>query len=403
MAKRKAANGAGSAPRKVTRTDKKTGKTYTYWEGRITIGTDPGTGKQIQKSFTGKTEAEVRKKMTAALAEVDRGEYKEPSKLTVAAWMNEWLSEYTGNVKRSTHERYAEATRNHIIPALGATKVSALTTRQIQKFINSLCNVKTGEPLASATVQFVCTTLNSALKKAVECEIIRTNPAEGVELPKHKRSEVQVLDNEGMIKFLNSISGSEFENLFTVLLFTGMRRGEALGLTWDNVDFQKGMVKISQQLQCMPDTGNYEITTPKSGKSRTICPAEIAMQALKAEQIRQNKNRLKAGPAWDNPYNLVFTNALGRYVIPETVRRNFKKFAAQAGYEGSTVHDLRHTFAVNSLRSGDNAKSVSAALGHASTSFTLDVYASITEEMQRESAAKMNAFVESLKREKAAI
>ena len=403
MAKKKAANGAGSAPRKVTRTDKKTGKTYTYWEGRITIGTDPGTGKQIQKSFTGKTEAEVRKKMTAVLAEVDKGEYREPSKLTVAAWMNEWLSEYTGNVKRSTRECYSGAVRNHIIPALGNTKVTALTTRQIQKFINGLCNVKTGEPLSAASVKLVYVTLRSALEKAADCEIIRTNPAEGVELPKVERTEVQVLDNEGMIKFLNSISGSEFENLFTVLLFTGMRRGEALGLTWDNIDFRKGIIKISQQLQCMTDTGDFELVTPKSGKSRTICPAEIVMQALKAEQIRQNKNRLKAGPAWNNPYNLVFTNALGRYFIPQTIWENFKKLAAQAGYEGATVHDLRHTFAVNSLRSGDNVKSVSAALGHASTSFTLDVYASVTEEMQRESAAKMNAFVESLKREKAAI
>ena len=131
----RAAQGSGTI-RKKTVTRK--GQQYTYWEGRVTIGHDPGTGKQIQKSFTGKTQKEVREKIQAAAVAVNDGTYQEPSKMTVGEWLDIWQKDYLGGVKPFTVQTYSKSVRVHIKPALGAIKLEALTVHRVQGFINDL-------------------------------------------------------------------------------------------------------------------------------------------------------------------------------------------------------------------------------------------------------------------------
>ena len=138
----RAAQGSGTI-RKKTVTRK--GQQYTYWEGRVTIGHDPGTGKQIQKSFTGKTQKEVREKIQAAAVAVNDGTYQEPSKMTVGEWLDIWQKDYLGGVKPFTVQTYSKSVRVHIKPALGAIKLEALTVHRVQGFINDFREDTWGE------------------------------------------------------------------------------------------------------------------------------------------------------------------------------------------------------------------------------------------------------------------
>ena len=154
----RAAQGSGTI-RKKTVTRK--GQQYTYWEGRVTVGHDPGTGKQIQKSFTGKTQKEVREKIQAAAVAVNDGTYQEPSKMTVGEWLDTWAKEYLGGVKPFTVRSYNDHIKNHIKPALGAVKLEALTTPMIQGFYNSLEKPKEtspASPLRRSAIFTVCST-----------------------------------------------------------------------------------------------------------------------------------------------------------------------------------------------------------------------------------------------------
>ena len=152
---------------------------------------------------------------------------------------------------------------------------------------------------------------------------------------------------------------------------------------------------VKQQLQCKD--GEYFFCSPKSGKGRTITPAPIVMDALQQEWRNQHFASAEAGDAWDNPYDLVFTDALGKHLVRRTVVKHFKAVVQRVGIPEARFHDLRHSFAVSSLQAGDDIKTVQANLGHATAAFTLDVYGHVTEKMKRDSATRMQRFYESIR------
>lgn len=394
MAKR--ANGDGSV-RKVTRT--RDGKKYDYWEGRYTAGYDPGTGKPIRRSITGKTQKEVVQKLKTATAAIDDGTYIAPNKQTLAQWLDIWQKTYLGDVKPRTREIYADDIRLHIVPALGAVRLEALTTHQIQQFYNDLGKPgKTREAgLSPKTIKNVHGVLHKALRQAVENSYLRFNPAEACKLPRVERKELTPLDDTQISAFLRAIHGARFEALLTVTLFTGMREGEVLGLTWDNVDFNAGTVTISKQalLHARDAGGGFQLGSTKNGKGRTIMPAPSIMQLLRQHKRDQAALRMKAGSIWENAA-LVFTDEIGRPLTKSTVYRAFKKAAAEIGRPDARFHDLRHSYAVAAIRSGDDIKTVQGNLGHATASFTLDVYGHVTDQMKQNSASRMDNYFHSV-------
>ncbi|MCC8356615.1 MAG: site-specific integrase [Oscillospiraceae bacterium] len=205
------------------------------------------------------------------------------------------------------------------------------------------------------------------------------------------------MDVDAIADFIRAIQGHRFENVYLVSLYTGMREGEVLGLTWDVIDFQAGTIVIKQQLQKARDgTGRYQLISPKNGKSRRITPAPSVMAVLNNEQTRQAANKAQAGSSWDNPLNLVFTNEEGHNLSAQTVYLHFKKIAAAIGHPDTRLHDLRHTYAVISIQNGDDIKTVQENLGHHTAAFTLDTYAHVTNQMQQASAAHMEAFIQSI-------
>lgn len=383
MAKR-AAQGAGTIRKKtVTRN----GKEYTYWEARITVGRDPGTGKQVQRSFSGKTQKEVREKMQAAAVAVNTGTYTEPSRLTVGQWLEIWSKEYLGSVKPRTVASYRSCINNHIAPALSAVKLSELHPHTVQTFINGIDGLSVG------SLRLVYKVLHIALEKAVRLDYIPKNPASNCVLPKEEKTDIKPLTDDQAAALLDAAKGSSIENLIRVCLFTGMRISEALGLTWDAIDFDKGTITISKQLASRDHRADGPFSSPKNGLTRTILVAPSALATLKDQKTRIAETRLKAGPLWEYPYNTVFVSNTGGFLSQSTAACIFKTVLKKAGLENVRFHDLRHTYAVNAIRAGDDIKTIQGNLGHATAAFTLDRYGHFTERMKEDSAARMEAFI----------
>ena len=374
------------------------GKTYTYYEARYTEGFDPGTGKQIQRSISGKTQKEVAQKLKAAIAALDTGTYIAPCKMTVGEWMDAWSKQYLGGVKESTVAAYKATIRTHIKPGIGAVRIDALDTNLVQNFYNRLREpTKDRDAVSPKTVKNVHGILHKALQQAVANGYIRFNPTNACVLPRIEKKELQPLDEAETKLFLDAVKGHPLELLYTVTLFTGMREGEALGLTWDRVDFMRGTILISRQLQKEKKAGGqFRLVSLKNDKPRRIMPAPWVMQLLRDRKLQQYEHKEKAGAAWSNPMNLVFTNELGSHLIPQTVVRHFKEIVSSIGRPDARFHDLRHSYAVASLRSGDDIKTVQGNLGHATAAFTLDVYGHVTNQMQEASAVRMEAYIKGI-------
>lgn len=361
------------------------------WEGRITVGTNPATGKPIRRSIYGSTQKEVRREMTAIINAVDDGTYKTPNKIKVSEWLDTWMETYCKNaVKPLTYSSYAGIIKNHIKPVIGGMELQAVKGVHVQKIYNTL----TAAGRSGKTVKNVSAIMHKAFSVAIKQGIIASNPCDAAELPSSSKHEITPLSDEEIPRFLAAIENHPFRNAFALCLFAGLREGECLGLSWSQVDFKKQTITISQQLQKRKD-GNreyYIASTTKSGKARTIKPPAIAFEYLKNEQAKQIQNRFRNNKLWNNPDNLVFTDDLGKHYAIFTFYSRFKKVAESIDRADLRPHDLRHTAATVAIASGADIKSVQDLLGHATASFTLNVYAHTSEKMKEDTAARMQNY-----------
>lgn len=390
----RAAHGTGTIRKKTVI---RNGKTYEFWEARYTAGADPGTGKQIQRSISGKTQKEVAQKLKAVLRDLDTHTYTAPNKMTLGEWLDTWLAEYVQpSVKPLTYSTYETRIRTRLKPSLGNIKLTELNATQIQALCNDLTRK---EALAPKTVKNTHGILHKALAQAVDLKYIPFNPADSVKLPRMEKKEIEPLTEEEISAFLAELEkGEPLARLFMVTLFTGMREGEVCGLSWDAVNFTDGTITVKQQLQKGKEKGSgYYIATTKSGKARTITAAPYVMNLLKEQLAQQRKEHLEFGFAWQNEMNLVFTKPDGSFIPMQTVLKRFKKIAEKIGRPDARFHDLRHTYAVMSLQEGDDVKTVQQNLGHATASFTLDIYGHVSEKMKQDSAARMERFIAKVK------
>ena len=376
------------------------------WEGIYSAGYDQQTGKLIRKSIYGKNQKEVRQKLSKVTTEIDEGLYLEPAKMTLSAWMDLWYKEYTFDKKYSTLKGYKAQINKHIRPGIGKYNLSQLNPMILQRFFNHLSEPnEKGKVLSPKSIKNVYIILSGILEQAVENEMISKNPCKKVKLPKVYNKQITPLTDKQVKDFLEIISTDEiYGTILRVIVFTGLRLGEAMGLTWDCVDFEKGALNINKQLQRRPQKdGGSTLTSVKSGKPRILKPAPFVMQLLKiryTEQIMQKQRSEDLWLAWSNEEEhkkaLVFTNLQGGYLIPKRVYLHFKSAAVAIGAPDARVHDLRHTYAVLSLQNGDDIKTVQENLGHASAAFTLDVYGHVSDRMKKESANRMEEYIRNL-------
>ena len=269
-----------------------------------------------------------------------------------------------------------------------------LNAHTIQHFYNGLRK----KGLSPKTIKNIHGVLHEALQQAVMIGYLRVNPSDPCALPRVVKKDIKPLDDDTIRQFVEVVQGHRLELLYLVTLFTGLREGEVLGLAWDRVDLDKGTLLIDRQLQRAKDeTGErrYSLVSLKNDRWRRITPADFVMELLRRQRSRQAEWRLRAGPAWEDS-GLVFTDELGKHLSPYTVYNNYKRLVALIGRPDARVHDLRHSYAVAAIKSGDDIKTVQGNLGHATAAFTLDVYGHVTDQMKRDSAERMQKFIKSV-------
>ena len=364
------------------------------WEGIYTC--IDKNGKKVRRSVYAKSEPEVKEKLILAMADVITGDNLDPDTITVQQWAKQWINSFLLNTRDSTRYQYEQYLRLYVYPVIGSTRLQKVTKPMIQQIITKM--------LAAGRSPKTCKNVNGILHHmfddAITSDYIKTNPAHKTKLPKIEKKDLVVLSGNTYVRFLKEISGKPFENIFYLAVFSGMREGEILGLTWDCVDFKTNKITVKKQLKRDSHIGEknskYVLADTKTGNHRTLILDKSVMDVIHKEKSKQSENKLKLGENFKNEMNLVFTDEYGRYINGRTLLKVFKKRVDAIGIPEMRFHDLRHSFATQSFRNGDSVVEVQRNLGHTQASTTLNVYAHCTEEMQTNSAKRMSEFIKSL-------
>ena len=374
MAKKRA-NGDGSIRKR------KDGR----WEGRYVVGHDPITGKMISRNVLGKTQAEVKEKLRTAIENSKRLDYTQTGKYTVGQWMDEWFEAYAKvKVRPSSHQTYKGYIENHIKPNIGDIPIEKLTSLQLQKFYRLLLtegrvprieSEKQPRGLSAKTVRNINQVISSAMDMAVRHKLILTNPTEGCELPKVEHREMKTLPAERLGAFLREAKESGVYELYYMDLATGLRRGELLGLKWEDVDLQNGIIHVRRQVARV-DGEVKELPLKTKNSYRNISISRDAVAMLTEMEAHRSSD-------------YVFPSSTGGPISPDSVNNMLHRVLKRAGLPSIRFHDLRHTFATLALQNGVDIKTVSGMLGHFSAGFTLDTYAHVTTSAQKEAARTM--------------
>ena len=356
------------------------------WEGRFTAGRDPETGRAIYKNVLGKTQAEAKAKLKAAIEEAKGLDAAKAGRYTVGQWMEEWFEHYAKvKVRPSSHQTYRGYIDNHIKPSIGKIQLEKLTSLELQKFykklltngrVDRLESRHQAKGLSPKTVRNIHQIISSAMSLAKEQKLIVANPAEGCALPRLEHREMKTLPVEQLQSFLREAKESGVYELYYLELATGLRRGELLGLNWEDIDLERGDLRVKRQVARI----NGEVTeAPLKTKNayRTLPLAEDTVSVL----LEQQK---KVG---SSPW--VFPSPNGGPISPDSVLHMLHRVLKRAGLPKVRFHDLRHTFATLALQNGVDIKTVSGMLGHFSAGFTLDTYAHVTSAAQRQAAQTM--------------
>jgi integrase len=323
------------------------------------------------------------------MTDADRGILPSPTTLTVERYLSAWLTDsIEGKLARASHEAYKRDVRHHIIPSLGRRKLKDLSTPDLRRFYRK----KRDEGLSNRSLEYIHTTLRKALQDAKNDGIITRNPTDGVKphkTPQGTAKKSEALDPVQVQALLSAASEDRREALYVVALHTGLRRGEALGLLWEDVDLEEATLSVKRSLDV-----DGTLKRPKNPASRrTLRLTSRALAALKAHKVRQNGERLKAGEAWED-YNLVFPNTIGKPMnAGNFYRREFQPLLERAGLasEDFTFHSLRHTFATTLAAKGVHPSTAQKMLGHSDIRMTLAIYTHATDEMQEVATAALES------------
>ena len=361
------------------------------WEGRYTAGYDPQTGKRIIKNVLGKTQAEVKAKLTKALEDCKELDVVRTDEYTVAEWLRLWYDLYAEpNVRPTTAASYRRSIELHVIPRIGDIKLNRLTSREIQKLYKDLLEngrlrevQKEKNPgLSNSTVRGIHMMLHNALDRAVKERLILRNPTEDCIIPKLEKKEMKILHPEDIKAYLTAAERRGVLPMFYLELVSGVRKGELVALLWDDLDMERRTISVSKQALSRPG-GEIVVNRPKTENSiRAVSIPQEAVDLLVEEH--------KKHP--DYPYMFPSPKTGGIY-YPESVVNLQKKLLQDAGLEHIRFHDLRHTFATMALQNGVDVKTVSSMLGHYDAGFTLRTYTHATRQMQEQAAEKMGSFM----------
>jgi integrase len=343
-------------------------------------------GKRKRKVVYGKTRKEVAEKLKVLLRDQQQGVPVAVERQSVEQFLTRWLEEAAKPaVRPRTYDSYALVIRLYLVPALGRYQLAKLTPEQVQTTLNELL----ARGLSPRTVSYARAVLRRALNQALRWGRVARNVAALTEPPRAKRHEITPLTREQGRVLLDAARGTRHEALYRVALALGLRMGEILGLRWQDVDLEGGSLSVAVALQRRK--GSRELVEPKTTRSKRTMPLPpVLVAALRAHRARQLAERLAAGPAWQD-WGLVFPSTIGTPIEPRNLTRHFKSLLQGAGLPDVRFHDLRHSCASLLVAQGVHPRMIMAYLGHSQIGLTMNTYAHVLPEAQREVAALMEA------------
>lgn len=414
------------------------------WCGRVQVG--HREGKRRRKTVYGTTREACAEKLTKVLRDAQQGLVPEGGRQTVGQFLQGWLVDVAGQrVRPRTLSTYRDAVEKHLIPGIGNVRLDKLTPQRLQAWISD--HTKAGA--SAGTVRYARAVLRVALNRALRWNLVARNVATLVDVPRAPKHEITPLSPTQVQQFLGLVKGHRLEALFTVGVALGLREGEVLALSWDDVNLDAATLRVRRALQrfggdaaarkpllaerkkLLKDLaaarearnsqrveavgseltrvrkGLKEVGTtlqfvePKSDRSRrTITMPTIALQALKAHRARQREERMKAGRQW-REQRLVFATPVGTAIEPRNLTRIFRELLSRPVTDDGEklpairFHDLRHTCATLLLVQGVAPRTVMETLGHSQISLTMDTYSHVMPALKAEAAAKMDEILSS--------
>lgn len=358
------------------------------WTLIVEAGRNPVNSKRkrIKRTFKGtRHEAEI--ELARLITEWEKGVYIEPGKMSVGEYLLWWVDQHIAarNLAPKTVVSYRQIINLHLIPAIGSIPLTKLQPMHIQQYVTN--HLKTRSP---RTVAYTLTLLKQALKHAVQkWRLLPFNPADAIERPSYRRVKFQALTLEGAQEFLDSVRDHKHYPIIYTALYTGMRQGELLGLRWEDVDFNRSVLKVQRTAQWVTGLGRIE-KPPKTeaGLREVDLPASV-ISLFKDLRKQQMENRLFMAERYEEN-NLVFCQENGKPVDPANLTCRFRRLADMAGLPDLRFHDLRHTHASLMLAAGEQLHVVQQRLGHEKPSTTADIYGHAIPGQQKAAAERFD-------------
>jgi integrase len=358
------------------------GSIYLRKDGRWAASISLGGRKR--KTFYGKTRKEVQEQLKVELHEQQQGKLVTGPRQNVKQFLTYWLEDVQkSSVRLRTYQRYEMQLRRHILPAIGNMQLSKLAPQHIQAFYAQMLQ----NGLAPQTVRLLHAMLHKAFDYAVSVGLLARNVCDIVSLPRIEKYEARSLTLEQVQQLLSAAKGHRVEALWVLVLVTGMRRGEMLGLKWSDINLDTGVISVQRSL--VDVKGGIIESKPKSSKGyRSILLPSFAVDALRAHKERQIALRESAIKWKEGDY--VFCTSHGTPFAAANLRTMFKSLLQSAGLPDIRFHDLRHSVATLLLSIGTHPKVVQELLGHGQIGMTMDTYSHVMPTLQRDTMARLD-------------
>ncbi|MGO8683410.1 MAG: tyrosine-type recombinase/integrase [Thermoleophilia bacterium] len=370
-----------------------------WWLGHRPLPACPNCGAALRNTSERRqqwmggfeTKAEAKKARINALHELGQGTHVARDDLTLGEWLtDEWLpSLAVGKLRETTRASYRSHVDNHLAPTkLGTIRLQQLTRERISAHYAWLQRggEDRGRPLAASTLHHIHVTLHRALRDAVRANLLARNPADDIELPgvgnQARDAKINAWSAAELAAFLGATKDERLHVLWHTLAMTGMRRGEALALRWDDIDLEHGFISVSKSRVGVD--GVVRETPTKSDRARVVQIDSATIAVLRAHAQAQLEELADAAEALEAHF--VFTTAAGDPLVPCTVSHWFSSAVVGAALPKLSLHGLRHTHATLLLQAGVPAKIVQERLGHRSITITMDIYSHVTPGMDADAA-----------------
>lgn len=373
------------------------------WSYVLDTGRGPDGKRRQEKRGGFRTRDDAEAALAAAARAVADGQHAHDGGTTVGEWLDDWLADkVAAGLRPTTRRSYDQHVRDYLRPHLGHLRLRDLRPPHVAAMVRKLG----ADGPSPATVRRIVATLRSALTSAHRQQLVAYNAAANLELPTAPRPRVRPWEPADLGGFLDHAASDRLGPLFELLAATGLRRGEAVGLRWDDVDLDAGRLVVRQQLvqvgagdeqpcpYCPRVHRGAAFGPPKtaSGEARRVDLDRHTVGVLLAQRLRQDTEREPWRDAYTD-HGLVFCREDGDPLRLDAVSKRFRELAAEAGAPALTLHGLRHGAASLMLAAGVDVAIVSKRLGHSSIAITSDTYSHLLDGVGREAAERASALV----------